>query len=325
MPPRRERSGGIASLHDLIARVDATGLPPVVLLAGDDRRQVDEALALLRERAVPRELEAFNCVGLRGGEASFEDVVLACSILPMLGDRRLVSVREPERLTGDPASLAAYMKNPSPTSLLLLAPLQLDRRLGWVKAMEASALSCDFAAPAARDVEAWARRALKAKGLTIEPSALAMLQDLVQAETLLLGNELEKLTLCCAGAGVVTAADVEAVLGRTRTVDAWSLTNAVEDGDPAAAVAALRRLLDQGAAIPMLVGMLDWCLGRLLASEPPRTFPARLPVLERRRKALRGRAARVMGLVRDADRLFRTTGGDAAAALERAVLAASAP
>jgi DNA polymerase-3 subunit delta len=300
----------------------AGGLGPAYLLVGDDRREIDQAVAELERRAVDPELVALNAVRLRGPEDAFEDVVAACSTLPMLGERRYVLVREPEKLRGEAQSLVAYLEDPAPTSVLVLVPVQLDRRLGWVKPLEARCKVVTFAPPEGRDLDAWIRRALQRHGVTAEPDALALLVDMVQADTLLLENEIEKVALCCAATRKVTVAVVESILGRSRTLDAWALTNAIEDGDRDAALAALRRLLEQGSAVPMLVGMIDWCLGRLLASEEPRAFPSRQRVLDRRRDALRGRAERVYASLREADRLVRTTGGNAEAALERAVLEA---
>jgi DNA polymerase-3 subunit delta len=264
-----------------------------------------------------------NSVRLRGLEDAHDDAVLACSTLPMLGDRRFVLVREPERLNGDPAALVAYLEGPCPSSSLVLVPAQLDRRLAWVKAVEARALIVSFQPPSPRDLDGWLRKSLHAKGLSIEPAALALLRDLVDTETLLLSNELEKLALLCANAGRVTAADVESILGRTRSIDSFALTNAIEDGDARAALESFRRLIEQGSAVPMLVGLVDWCVGRLLATEEPRTFPARKAALERRRQSLRGRGAEIYSALREADRLVRTSGADAEAALERAILTAA--
>ena len=323
MAGKRTEPVGIPGLTALLARIDERGLEPAYLLVGDDRRDIDAALTLLEDRAVPEDLRSLNSVRLRGLEDSHDDIVATCSTMPMLGERRFVLVREPERLKGDAAALVAYLKQPSPWACLVLVPASLDRRLGWVKAVEANSVVVSFEPPAPRDLDAWVRRELKSRGLQVEPAALDLLRDLVDAETLLLANELEKLALLCADRKIVTAADVESILGRTRAIDSFVLTNAIEDGDAAAAVAALRRLLEQGAAVPMLVGMVDWCVGRLLASEEPRTFPARKPVLLRRRAALAGHALEVYSLLKEADRLVRTTGGDAEAALERSVLVAA--
>ena len=323
MAPRKEAPADLRGLDAFQQDLAASGPRPAYLLTGEDRRDLEQALELLQAACVPAGLEAFNATRLRGLDDDAEDVRAACDVMPMGGDRRFVLVRDPEKLGGDLTILAAYCASPCPTTTLALVPTQLDRRLGWVKALEAKAFKADFAPPSGRELEGWIRRELKRHGTSIAPDALALLVDMVSAETIMLGNEIEKLALSRAGAAV-SVDDVAAALGRSRTVDAWSLTNAIEDGDREAALGALRRLLDQGEAVPMLVGMLDWCLGRLFASETPRVFPDRQRVIERRREELRGQGERLYGLLRDADRRVRTTGGMPEAALERFVMEASA-
>ena len=316
MAPRKDVPADIRGLAALQRDLASAGPRPVYLLTGDDRRDLDRAVEAIQAASVPPELEGFNATRLRGLDDDCEDVAAACSILPMLGDRRFVLVREPERLTGDHARLVAYCRAPSPSSTLVLVPATLDRRLGWVKPLEAAAFKVDFAPPVGRELEAWVKDELAARGARIEAPALALLLDLAAAETILLGNELEKLALACEG-GLVTAEDVGTVVGRTRSTEIWALTNAIEDGDRTAALAALRRLFEQGAAAPMIVAMVDWCLGRLFATEAPRGFMGRQQALDRRREELRGEGERLYAMLRQADRLVRTTGGKPEAVLER--------
>jgi DNA polymerase-3 subunit delta len=324
--PRREAAApGLRGTESLRADLDARGLQAAYLLAGEDRLSLDESVALLAERAVDPELAAFNTVTLRGDDSTWEEALAACEELPMMAPRRLVLVREPESLEGEASALVAYLKAPCATTTLVLASQRVDRRLSWVKALEASATCVAFAPPQGRELEAWIRRALSLRDVRIEEDALALLADLVQAETILLAQEIEKLALLCRDTGVATKDDVAAILGRTRTTEIWDLTNAVEDGDPERAAAAWRLLVEQRAAPVMVIAMLDWCLGRLLASEAPRAMPSRESVLRRRRDALSGQGERLLGLLRAADRMVRTTGGDAEAAIERLVLAASQP
>jgi len=322
---RRDASPGLRGTEALREDLDARGLQVAYLLAGEDRLGLDESVALLSQCAVDPDLAAFNTVILRGDDASWEEVLAACEELPMMAPRRLVLVREPEDLDGDAGALVAYLGKPCATTTLVLGSSRVDRRLAWVKALEASATCVSFAPPQGRELEAWIRRALASRDVRIEEDALTLLTDLVQAETILLTQEIEKLALMCSDKGIVTKDDVAAILGRTRTTEIWDLTNAIEDGDPQRAAAAWRLLVEQRAAPVMVIAMLDWCLGRLLASESPRTMPSREPALRRRRDALAGQGERLLGLLRTADRMVRTTGGDAEAAIERLILAAAQP
>jgi DNA polymerase-3 subunit delta len=310
---------GVAELR---ARLDEQGGEALYLLVGDDRQGVDQALALLEERLVDPDLAALNAAKLRGSETTVQEVVGLCSTLPMMSERRLLILREPERLKGDD-ELGEYLGNPCPSTSLVLVPSEHDRRRKLAQTLEKACTTVVFDAPGPGDLQAWVKRSLAPHGIEVSPEALGLLQDLVETDTLLLANELEKLALYCTQTRRVEREDVEAVLGRTRAVEVWALTGAIEDGRPELAVAALRRLLGQGAAVPMLVGTLDWCLGRLVASEPPKAPPGRRRALDARRHALKGRSGEIYGLLRRADRAVRRAGDSPETWLERAILAAS--
>ena len=323
MPAKKKGPAADArGVAELRARLDAQGGEPLYLLVGGDRQGVDQALALLEERLVDPDLAALNAAKLRGSETSVAEVVGLCSTLPMMSERRLLILREPERLKGDDA-LADYLADPCPSTSLVLVPSEHDRRRKLAQTMEKASTTVVFEPPGPSDLQAWVKRSLAPDGIEVSQEALTLLQDLVETDTLLLANELEKLALYCSQTKRVEREDVEAILGRTRAIEVWALTGAIEDAQPTEAVAALRRLLDQGAAVPMLVGTLDWCLGRLLGSEPPKAPPGRRRALEARRHALRNRGAEIYGLLRQADRAVRRSGDCPEAWLERAVLAAS--
>ena len=177
MAPKKDVPADVRGLAALRRDLAAQGPRPVYLLTGDDRLDMDRAVEELQAACVPAGLEGFNATRLRGLEDAFEEVVAACEILPMLGDRRFVLVREPERLKGDALKLVAYCKSPSPSTSLVLVPSQLDRRLGWVKPLEAACFKADFAPPTGRELESWIREELKTRGVRIEPPALAMLRQ----------------------------------------------------------------------------------------------------------------------------------------------------
>lgn len=86
---------------------------PCYVLAGEDAFVVGRAAEMLSRIA---ELPDFN-LSLFGEEASGADVALACRQLPVMSDYRVVSVAGLKR---DTAAVAAYLKEPSPSTVLVL-------------------------------------------------------------------------------------------------------------------------------------------------------------------------------------------------------------
>ncbi|MEM7248218.1 MAG: DNA polymerase III subunit delta [Acidobacteriota bacterium] len=305
--------------------LDGGAPPPLLLFLGEDRRELEDALNELENRLVEEDFRPMNSARLRGSETEVAELLNLCATLPLMAERRVVVVREPEQLKGDIDAFIEFLGEPPAETCLVLVPTKFDKRQRLSKAILDAATTVSFEAPGPQELEAWVARILGRDGLSLSPDAFALLADLVEANTLLLSHELEKLALYCHGREVVEREDVEALLGRSRSIEVWDLTNAIEDGRPDEAAAALQRLLDQQVAIPLLVGTLDWCLGRLLASEEPRARPGRRRSLERRRRALQGRAGEVTSLLREADRAVRTTGALPEHLLLKAVLAAAQP
>ena len=113
--------------------------PPIALLHGPDPQLLDDALAaatrgLFRdagEAALGREV-------FEGAEAAVDDVVRSASTLPFMTTMRLVVVRRCQALPAKGAdTLAAYARDPNPSScLLLLAEESLaasrERRDHWL-------------------------------------------------------------------------------------------------------------------------------------------------------------------------------------------------
>src|SRR5574341_526745 len=119
-------------------------VPQVVLLVGEEGRLVDRGLNCLREAVVPEAQRAFNEERLRGGEIDPARLVDSLRTLPLLGGRRLVVVREAERLAPEALdALAAYAEAPLDSAVLALAAEKIDRRLKVWKALETAGVLVD--------------------------------------------------------------------------------------------------------------------------------------------------------------------------------------
>ena len=70
-------------------------------------------------------------------------------------------------------------------------------------------------------------------------------------------NELQKLILFAGEKTVIEEKDVEAIVGKTREDSIFDLTNALSDKNAAAALSALKNLLDQGTHHLMILTMIS--------------------------------------------------------------------
>jgi len=93
----------------------------------------------------------------------------------------------------------------------------------------------------------------KRLGFTLDQGAARMLVDRMGANPLRLQNELERLALWGGEGGEVTATDLDAMVADTSEAIVWSLADALQGRDPAAALRIAERLIEQGENVTGMI------------------------------------------------------------------------
>jgi DNA polymerase-3 subunit delta len=233
-------------------------LAPAYLICGDDRAKIDAALARLRDRAEredgPGGLQTF------GGEEgpSAEALVREIPALSLTATRRYLIADGIERWNAAQAKqvAAALADLPPDLTVVLVAREEGRRRApkGIAAAVEqAGGEVLSYAAPKTRELPARLVADAKRRGFELEPEAARMLVERVGESTARLANELDRLALWAGEGGRVSADDLREMVADTSEEAAWALSDALVDGDRAAAARAAARLLGQGEAVTPLV------------------------------------------------------------------------
>ena len=172
------------------------------------------------------------------------ELVEALETASLLGDRRLVVIRDAQDLKKDHAeALAGYLESPSPSSVLVLVAsgrTKLDavvRTKGDVIALEA---------PKGRRLVSWLRDRARARRLKLDERAAWALVDAVGNELRDLDAALEQLATGIGPDASVDAAKVRSMFARLADERIYAFTDAVGDRRLPLATSTLRRLLDQG-------------------------------------------------------------------------------
>jgi len=225
--------------------------PPIALLHGPDPQLLDDALAaatrgLFRdpgEAALGREV-------FEGAEATVDDIVRAASTLPFMTTMRLVVVRRCQALPAKSAdTLAAYTRDPNPSScLLLLAEESLaasrERRDHWLLTAVPATAIVSLAMREGRSAEAWLRQRAGAEGLTVSEEAARLLVQWVGDDGASLLGEARKAALAGGSDNAaVGVKEVTAVVGEHRLSGVFDLTRAVQRREVGVALRTLDRLL----------------------------------------------------------------------------------
>jgi DNA polymerase III subunit delta len=229
------------------------GRPPVLALVhGTDEQLLDDALAVVErglfadasERALGREV-------LEGDAVSVETIVRSAMTLPFMTARRLIVVRRAEALASKGTeALAAYARDPNPTTCLLLLAGQAlgasrERRSDhWLLGALPAASVVGLPLRKGRALEDWLKTRAAAEGLRVSDEAARLLVQWVGDDGARLLGEARKAALVGGPEHrQVGASEVTAVVGEHRMSDVFELTRAVERRDVGQALRTLDRLL----------------------------------------------------------------------------------
>ena len=232
-------SAGEKALH---AALKKRVFDPVYFFFGDDDFLKDASVRELVEAAVDPATRDFNLELRRGNELDPEILDSLLSMPPMLAPRRVVVIRDVDRLKKDArAFLTRHLEHPATDMVLVLvAPAGAKAD----KALTDRATTVEFAPLTGDRLPKWiAYHAQSGLGRSITDEAAALLLEAVGPDLAQLAVELEKLASYTSGA--IDEHAVSEVVGVHRGESLGDLLNAVAARDAASALALLPGVLQQ--------------------------------------------------------------------------------
>jgi DNA polymerase III subunit delta len=235
----------------------AEEMQPLYLIAGTDEAKIEATRGRLRARA-EREggaaaLEVFEPREGRG-MPDHEALLAAIPAMSLMESRRYLLADGVERWRDrqlEPV-LGALGELPPDLTLVLICRDKAPAKL--VKAVKAAAGEVhEFEAPKAREMPRVLVGEAQRLGFRLDPAAARILVERMGANPLRLRTELERLALWAGEGGTVSAADLDEMIADTSEAAVWTLSDALIEGDAAAALAVAERLIGQGENVTGLI------------------------------------------------------------------------
>jgi len=312
-------------------QIASATVDPVYLIVGEDDVE-KSALASEFAELVDEGLRAFNVERIHAGDYTTGDklldgvggIVAAARTLPMMVPRRLVIVlqadllltpkRESEAAARALEQLDALLKQPEPTTTLVIVATSVDRRSKIYKTLQKEATIVEIGAPDdVAGAERWIRNRVAQAGVEIDQAAARQMAVLAgfperpqrdgrTGNVKRLRGDVDRLLLYALGQKRITLDDARAVAGPALLQDHWALANAIESGNAAEALRQVALVFDAGGEAPMVLGQLGW----LVRSKFPALAPASV--------------APAVDAIFRTDEALKTSGGDPRMLLERLVV-----
>jgi DNA polymerase-3 subunit delta len=235
----RQGAGPAAVLSDIAAG----RFEKLYLLAGPDRAAADDIVAALKKALVTPGFEAFDLETAYAGDGPVDTVIEHARQAPMASTRRLVILREAEKLRAPEfkALLEGLERLPDGNTLAVT----LDPDTTKKKALTASGLErwiVDLGQPGAEDLPGLVNRWARERKLELEPAALRLLLEMAGTDTATLRGELDKFALGLDEGARVTAQLVRRYAARSRTAHIRGFVTRLMTLETGAALAELEQL-----------------------------------------------------------------------------------
>ena len=258
---RRESETTPASV---VSQIREGQLKPIYFLHGPEDLAREEVLQELVAAVVEPATRPFNLDVFRADDSDVSDAVSRALAFPMMAPRRMVVIKQVERLPEAPAmEILSVIQNPPETTVLALTATKFDARRKLFVELRKSAVCVAFKNPYDREVPDWINRRVNAVGKKIQPEAVHLLHLTVGPNPRELANEIEKLAIHVSDGDAITREDVERVVGASRGGTVFELADAVGARNTEKAQAVLNGLLDQGESGVGIVAMLSRHIGIL--------------------------------------------------------------
>lgn len=219
----------------------------VYLAVGDDDLKRSEVLNRLKARLEQEDDLSFDCDEFDGETCTGTDIVAACETVPFIARRRLVLVRNGEKLKKtDLDILTAYVKAACETTVLAISTEKLAKNTKLYQAIASLGKTAiiDCALPKGRQLQRNVTGMAQARGMSMNDDAAALLIEYVGSDTVFLDNEIEKISLICAKKGRIDLDDVKEYVEATADNKPWKFLEPFSDRDLATALAWLDKASD---------------------------------------------------------------------------------
>lgn len=240
---------------------------PLYLFIGREDFLIDQCVAILVDKLVPPEMRGFNLDVMYGSKAEAKDVLAHASSFPMMGDRRVVIVKEFEKLVlGETAKeiATAYVRRPLESTCLVLISAEPDFRKRPFPDLKKSAQIYSCQPLYDNQVPSWIARRVEGKGKKASIDTCRLLQAYVGNSLRSLDNEIEKLFIFIGDRKDIGTEDIAAVVGATKGYTVFDLQNSIGRRDTKEALTVLSRMMEAGENPQLIIIMLTRFFNTLL-------------------------------------------------------------
>lgn len=216
-------------INEIVSDIKSGMVKPIYLLTGEEPYYIDKISDFIEANILQEEEKEFNQTVMYGRDVEIEDIVGAAKRFPMMAEKQVIIIKEAQYLSRTIDKLAAYAKNPQPSTVLVLNYKynKIDKRKAVFKAIRSSGLVYESKRLYENQVSDWIRRVLGGKNYQVEPKAAQMLVEFLGNDLSKINNELQKLITILPPQTIITPQHIEDNIGISKDYNNFELRKAV--------------------------------------------------------------------------------------------------
>lgn len=202
-----------------------------------------------------------------GESAHVDDVLAASNTLPFMSEKRLVVVRDVDRMPAAAlGALADYASNPSEQTVLVLVARRIAKNTRLYKAVEKNGQAFEWAKPKRGEYPAEVVKMFAARGRQVSFDAAEALVRAVGRDLRRLESEVQKIVAYSGDRTSLTREDLELVMAFVAPASVFDFMDAVGARDCGMALRLVALLTGQGESVHGLHAMATRHVRSLLAA-----------------------------------------------------------
>lgn len=219
-------------MQSILKAIREGNFKPVYVLHGEEPYFIDRIEQEIVKYCIPDESKDFDQAILYGKETEVRRVFEEARSFPLLGDKRLVVIREAQEMK-DIELLEPYFNAPNPSTVLVICHKYkaLDGKRTYVKTLNKEGYS--FKSEKIKDYHLvnWITQQVEQFKFKITPKAAVLLVDSIGNDLSRLLNEVEKLTIILAEGTTINDIHIEENIGISKDYNNFELQNAIAKRD----------------------------------------------------------------------------------------------
>jgi DNA polymerase-3 subunit delta len=231
------------------------GLKPVYLIYGD-KKMIEEALQRLKKRVSAQFDLEFNFDQFTGAGTTASEIVYAASTLPFMSEKRLVVVKDSDKLpAAEAAQLLSYLEKPSETTCLVLVANAVNKASKLYKAVDKVGEIAEYKLK--ESAQTWIKKEFKDNGILVSDAVARYLTHVVGSDLQRLSMEIDKISLYVNSDRITDPSEIEPVVVKSTEISIFDLTDSIGERNTGKAISILHRLLQQKEAPLSILALLS--------------------------------------------------------------------